>query len=256
LSASPRYSLLQLDPQLGQLLPRGRLAEAQSALGVRVARLPRGKWDTDGIVDGRSEHVGLLVLEGVVAHDVLMDGQASTELLGPGDLLRPWTREPAPLLRRGVRWHVLSDTRAALLDRQFAWQLGGWPEVNAMLMERLSERTERLAATLAITKLTRVDRRVLAFLWHLAERWGRMTPGGVLLPLTLSHRMLGQIVGARRPTVTAAVSALVEAGEIVRRADGAWLLTSESRLAAMDGDRDGEPAPLVAPRRHVLVGRD
>ena len=98
-------------------------------------------------------------------------------------------------------------------------------------MGRLGERAERLATAQAISKLTRVDRRVLAFLWHLAERWGRVTSGGVLVPLTLSHRMLGQIVGARRPTVTAAVRLLVESGEVVRR-DGRELAADGRRRTA------------------------
>ena len=81
---------------------------------------------------------------------------------------------------------------------------------------------------------------------------GRVTSGGVLVPLTLSHRMLGQIVGARRPTVTAAVRLLVDSGEVVRRTDGSWLLTGDG-VRAMDAD---EPGPAVAPRRRMLVGRE
>ena len=241
---------MRLDPQLGQRMPRSRREAADTALPVQVACVRQGEWE---IGDGRcSDHLGVLILEGVVAHDVLMGGTASTELLGPGDLLQPWTRESQPLLGRTARWYVLAECRIALLDRQFCWRLGGWPEINAALMGRLSERAARLATAQAISKLTRVDRRVLAFLWHLAERWGRVTSGGVLVPLTLSHRMLGQIVGARRPTVTAAVRLLVDSGEVVRRTDGSWLLTGDG-VRAMDAD---EPGPAVAPRRRMLVGRE
>ena len=250
MSDRPRIPLLRLDPQLGQRMPRDRREAADTALPVQVARVRQGEWEIGG---GRcSDHLGVLILEGVVAHDVLMGGTTSTELLGPGDLLQPWMRETQPLLGRTARWFVLAECRLALLDRQFSWQLGSWPEVNAALMGRLGERAERLATAQAISKLTRVDRRVLAFLWHLAERWGRMTSGGVLVPLTLSHRMLGQIVGARRPTVTAAVRLLVESGEVVRRTDGSWLLTGDG-ARAMDVD---EPSPAVAPRRRMLVGRE
>ena len=250
MSDRPRIPLLRLDPQLGQQMPRSRREAADTALPVQVARVRQGEWE---IGNGRcSDHLGVLILEGVVAHDVLMGGTTSTELLGPGDLLQPWMRETQPLLGRTARWYVLAECRVALLDRQVSWQLGGWPEINAALMGRLSERAERLATAQAISKLTRVDRRVLAFLWHLAERWGRMTSGGVLVPLTLSHRMLGQIVGARRPTVTAAVRLLVDSGEVVRRTDGSWLLTGDGHRA-MDVD---EPGPAVAPRRRMLVGRE
>jgi hypothetical protein len=217
---------------------------------VRVARVPQGEWQING--DGGGDHLGVLVLDGVVAYDVLMGGVTSTELLGPGDVLQPWMREHQPLLRRTVRWHVLAESRVALLDRQFSWQLGGWPEINAALMGRMGDRAERLATAQAIAKLTRVDRRVLAFLWHLAERWGRVTSCGVLVPLTLSHRMLGQIVGARRPTVTAAVRTLVEAGDLLRRPDGSWLLTGTEHVTPVDE----EPERLVPPRRRMLVARE
>jgi CRP/FNR family transcriptional regulator, cyclic AMP receptor protein len=249
MSERPKVPLLQVDPQLGRLLPPHRAEAARSALPVRIAGVAQGEWPIGE--NGHSEHLGVLVLEGVLGHDVLMGGSISTELLGPGDVLQPWMRETQPLLRRTIRWHVLAESRIALLDRQFSWQLGNWPEINAALMGRMGERAERLATAQAISKLTRVDRRVLAFLWHLAERWGRMTTEGVLVPLTLSHRMLGQIVGARRPTVTAAVRQLIDAGELERRADGCWLLTGEEHTALADD----APGPLVPPRRRLLVAR-
>jgi len=236
--------LLRLDPSLGRMLTPSRRDEAISALSVSVARLRKGELHAG---PAAAVPLGLLVIEGVVTRDVLMRGQASTELLGPGDVLRPWMTEPEPLLRRAVRWSVVDGASVALLDRRFACELGRWPEVNAVIMERLAERSERLATTQAILSLTGVDRRVLAFLWHLAERWGRMTPEGVHVPLTLSHRMLGQLVGARRPTVSAAVSTLADTGELTRRADGSWLLPARELHAGDDRD-----VPHVTPRRHMI----
>jgi hypothetical protein len=95
------------------------------------------------------------------------------------------------------------------------------------IIDRINERALRLAVTQAISQLNRVDRRLLALFWHLAERWGRMTGDGVALPMTLSHRMLGQLVGARRPTVSTALSELAERRELVRRPDGSWLLRGD-----------------------------
>ncbi len=64
----------------------------------------------------------------------------------------------------------------------------------------------------------------MALFWHLAEQWGRMTADGIVVPLTLSHRLLGELVGARRPTVSAALAALAHDGRLVRRESGDWLL--------------------------------
>jgi CRP-like cAMP-binding protein len=102
-----------------------------------------------------------------------------------------------------------------------------YPEITATLLERLSERSLRLATTQAISQLTGVDRRLQALFWHLAERWGRVSPDGVIVPLALTHQILGQLVGARRPSVSSALSELATRGELVRRPDRSWLLRGD-----------------------------
>jgi hypothetical protein len=64
----------------------------------------------------------------------------------------------------------------------------------------------------------------LLTLWHLAERWGKVTREGIVVPLPLGHQRLADIVGAHRPSVTTAMGALGKAGRVSRRDDGAWIL--------------------------------
>ena len=267
-------SLLELDPDLGQLMDGDRLVSARHELRVAVHTVEAGPWDVDKLSGASPDHIGLLVLDGVLAREVLVSDTVSTELLGPGDVVRPWRlNEPSALLRHAVRWNVLARSRIALLDRRFAIQLTHFPEVNAAIIDRVNERALRLAITQAISQLNRVDRRLLALFWHLAERWGRMTPDGVALPMTLSHRMLGQLIGARRPTVSTALSELAKEREIVRRDDGTWLLTGvpvgvpepaiervipiRRRLLPPDGGlpagREPTPVVTIAPRRPAPV---
>jgi CRP/FNR family transcriptional regulator, cyclic AMP receptor protein len=240
--------LLELDPDLGQLLPEHRLSAAKHELRVVVRVLEPGAWDAAKLAGARPEHIGLLVVEGVIAREVLVSDTVSTELLGPGDVVRPWRLQAgSSLLRSSVRWNVLTRSRVALLDRRLGAELGRYPEIGAVIVDRVDERAARLAVTQAISQLNRVDGRLLALFWHLAERWGRMTPEGVALPMTLSHRMLGQLVGARRPTVSTALAELAKDGEIRRRDDGSWLLT---------GEPVGVPAPeveRVVPMRRRLL---
>jgi hypothetical protein len=73
---------------------------------------------------------------------------------------------------------VLSPTSLAVLDRRVAAELVAWPEIIACLPDRVAERFERLAVTQAISQLTDVDRRLLALLWHLGARWGRVRHSG------------------------------------------------------------------------------
>ena len=247
----PTTPLLELDPDLGQLLPDERLSAARHELRVSVRTLESGPWDVDRLSGASREHVGLLVLDGVIAREVLVSDTISTELLGPGDVVRPWRlQDGSGLLQHTVRWNVLSRSRFALLDRRLGAELSRYPEVNAAIIDRVSERAQRLAVTQAISQLNRVDRRLLALFWHLAERWGRITADGVALPMTLSHRMLGQLVGARRPTVSTALGELVRQGELARRDDGSWLLT---------GTPVGVPEPeieRVIPMRRRLLPPD
>ena len=81
-----------------------------------------------------------------------------------------------------------------------------------------------LAVALAISHHHRVTDRLLLTLWHLAERWGRVTTDGIALPLPLSHQRLADLVGAHRPSVTTAMGTLARSGAVSRRDDGVWML--------------------------------
>jgi CRP/FNR family transcriptional regulator, cyclic AMP receptor protein len=252
---SDTVRLLEADPDLGGLLTGARRQEAERELVVRVHRLGVGVWDVSRLEGAGADHVGLLLLDGVVAREVIVADHVSAELLGPGDLVRPWQdATKADLLPVDVLWSILSPSSFAVLDRRFAGELARWPEVTAALFERLSERSLRLGTTQAISQLTRVDRRLKALLWHLAERWGRVSGDGVVVPLALTHRILGQLVGARRPTVSTALGELAERGELVRRVDGSWVLRGSPPDASALGRRRamaGRPHDLMRPVRQL-----
>src|SRR4051812_3131143 len=227
-SRASARALLELDPDLGQLLTAERREAAERELRVRVTSFPIGEWDGGRLADADPTHIGLLVVDGVLAREVVLADTVSTELLGPGDVVRPWHIEGLPeLLPVAIRWNVLAQVRLALLDRRVAAVLGRSPEIGAVIVDRLSERAQRLSITQAISQLNRVDRRLLALFWHLAERWGRVSRDGIAVPLALSHRLIGELVGARRPTVSTALAELARTGQLVRRDDGTWLLTDE-----------------------------
>jgi CRP/FNR family transcriptional regulator, cyclic AMP receptor protein len=226
--SSEAVRLLEVDAELGALLSAGRRAEAERELVVRTHRLSVGPWDVSRLSGASADHVGLLVLDGVISRELVVADHVSAELLGPGDLVRPWQGASATgLLPVRAVWSVLSTVTLAVLDRRFAAEAARYPEITAALFDRLGERSLRLATTQAISQLTRVDRRLKALFWHLAERWGRVSGDGVVVPLALTHRILGQLVGARRPTVSTALSELAEREELVRRPDGSWLLRGD-----------------------------
>ena len=62
-----------------------------------------------------------------------------------------------------------------------------------------------VAVALAIAHHPRVEDRLLLTLWHLAERWGKVTPDGIVVPLPLAHRRLADLVGTYGPAATGPV---------------------------------------------------
>jgi CRP/FNR family transcriptional regulator, cyclic AMP receptor protein len=217
--------LLDVDPELARGLDQRRAREAAPRLYARVIDIPRGRWYPSAALLQGTLPIGLLILEGVLVREATVGDHPSAELLGPGDLLRAWEDvDTEELLPRTIDWSALTATRMAVIDHAFAVRAAQWPEVFAALIDRAARRAERLVVLQAIAHLTRVDDRLLALLWCLAERWGRVVPGGVLVSLRLSHRTLAGMIGARRPSVTTALGQLMARGELERRPDGEWLL--------------------------------
>jgi DNA-binding transcriptional ArsR family regulator len=69
-----------------------------------------------------------------------------------------------------------------------------------------------------------IEKRLIILFWHLADRWGKVTPDGVRIEVPLSHGMIAKLVGSRRPTVTTAMGKLRDEGKILRPEEGAWIL--------------------------------
>ena len=69
----------------------------------------------------------------------------------------------------------------------------------------------------------------MLLLWHLAGRWGRVEPTGFRLCLPLTHRLLGRLVAAERPSISHALRRLSEAG-IVTGTAGAGASTARWML--------------------------
>jgi CRP-like cAMP-binding protein len=226
--SSGSVQLLEADPDLGRGLDPRRIREVSQRLFVRAIDAPRGPWTPGRALAHGSQPIGLLVLDGLLVREATVGDHPCAELLGPGDLLRAWDdRDTEVLLPRTVEWTALTHSRLAIIDQALAVRAAQWPEIFAALVERAARRAERLVVMQAIAHLTRVDDRLLALLWCLAERWGRVVPGGVLVSLRLPHRTLAGMVGARRPSVTTALGQLISRNEIERRPDGGWLLRGD-----------------------------
>jgi hypothetical protein len=219
--------VLEEDPELASSLAPERLELATRHAIAPVEQIPPGVWEPDGPADADGQ-LGLLVLDGLLLRDVTFTRAACTELVGRGDLLRPWDWEREVLtVRPQVEWTAIEPVRIAVLDRRATTVLGRWPELVSALAARAVRRSMELATTQATSHLTRVDARLELLFWGLADRWGRVGPDGVVLELPLTHHVLGRLVGAQRPSVTTALSDLARRKLVERRDDGAWVLLGE-----------------------------
>lgn len=211
---------------LGRISPRERDRAAERCvapvLGVR-----RGKW-ADPPRPDMSRGIGLLVLDGVLIRRVGVDGRFGAELLGPGDLLRPWQGDDiASALPHSTGWRVVEAARLAVLDNVAAERLARYPALIGALAGRAVNRSRGLALTMAIIHHPRIDVRLHMLLWHLADRWGRVRSDGVCVPLRLSHSVLADLVAAQRPSVTVSLKRLAQRGLVEPLKDG-WLLRGGS----------------------------
>src|SRR3954470_2737823 len=102
-----RELLRGTDPVLAARAARGVVVQATSVAAA-------GPVEFQGIP---ADAFGVLVLDGLLMRRVEMVGRASGELLGAGDLLRPWQDDgPSSTMPAETYWRALRPTRLALLD--------------------------------------------------------------------------------------------------------------------------------------------
>jgi CRP/FNR family cyclic AMP-dependent transcriptional regulator len=218
-----RVQVLQWEPELGLRVPPDQIARARAELVARMERLERGLWEPP--TSSAGGRLGFLILEGLVARNLILAGTTCTELVGEGDVLQPaLVARDDNLVPYHVQWQVLEPSSVAILDDSFARLLGEWPSVMSALLDRAVRRTLRMSIHQALLQLSPLETRLLVLFWHLAERWGKVTPVGINVRLRLSHEVLGHLVGAQRASVTTALRHVGESGRITRRTDGTWLL--------------------------------
>lgn len=223
--ASATISIVENDPDLADLIEPQQRDRAEREALARLLQLWPGPWDAGASIEPERHHRGFLIVDGLLSRDVHVIGRQCVELLGHGDVMRPWSWDgEGSHVHAEVGWTVLEPTRMAVLDQQLVTRIAPWPQLGVELFNRGTRRAHALAVSLAISYHQRVDDRLMLTLWHLAERWGRVHSDGIVVPLPLSHQRLADLVGAHRPSVTTALGKLVREGSLSRRESGDWVL--------------------------------
>jgi CRP/FNR family transcriptional regulator, cyclic AMP receptor protein len=168
-----------------------------------------------------------LILKGVILKQTTLRTRSALEVLGPGDVLAPPLTAARQIESRAVSGY-LAHGRASVapLDDRFLRATARWPRLAAVLHDRLAQQTHRTSMHLAMLHLPRVEERITALFSDLGERFGRVTPEGIVIDLCFTHEMIGCLVGSRRPTVSLALHSLADEG-CLRRTDGHWVLARD-----------------------------
>src|SRR5438270_1526629 len=158
--------LLEVDPELATFLMAEDLAEAKRA-SLPVHTVAKGDADV-GVVLQRMNAFGAVVLDGILLQRIGLGDQLTVRLLGPGDLISA-PGSARPMLLSESSCHAAGTTSLALLGQEMLVAAHRWPRLVGGLHIRMGQQAERLAAQLAICQLPRVDQRLLALMWLLAE---------------------------------------------------------------------------------------
>ena len=219
-----RVSLIRVWPDIAAGLPPGERRVAEQAL---VAPLLRARdEDLAGVFATQAEGVSdFAVVEGVVLKETILATRSALEVLGPGDVLaRPLSAMRQAVARAESRYLALGDAAIAPLGTPFKRVAARWVQVADFLQAQLAEQAHRASMHLAMLHQSRAEDRILALFTDLAERFGRVTPEGIVIDLPLTHDLIGRLTASRRPTVSLALLALDDAGALSRRDDGSWKL--------------------------------
>jgi CRP-like cAMP-binding protein len=237
--------LLELMPELFMNLAEDEL-ELASRLLVPVCAVRDANADIQRLLVSTSSFAAS-VLDGMLTHRMQLRGQAGLRLLVPGDII---VREGGlhPGILESSEYGHLGDARVVLLGDHLLHAARRYPQLMAGLMIHLDQQSQRLTTQLMICQLPRVEERVLAIMWLLADTLGRVTRAGTILPLRLTHQQLGELVGARRQTVTLALKQLADRGALRRQQHG-WLLLE--RVAGTADHARRREAKIAATRAKI-----
>lgn len=238
---SGRVRLLDADPELGARLEGDELDQARKYAMLPAVRLDEGRWNIQQLRDARGvrgEVYGFVLTEGTITIDASFAGRRAARVLAPNELilLEGWHNDTLPVQ---WGWTVLEPTTIAVLDERLEVIARHWPSLMTALVIRGADQTRHAVLQQAISQLPRVEDRLLALMWSLADSRGIVRADGIHVPLSLTHETLAQMIGARRPTVSLGLKALSEQGVLSADGDG-WLVARDSLdIFAVDRDPGG-----------------
>jgi CRP/FNR family transcriptional regulator, cyclic AMP receptor protein len=250
--------LLDVEPDLGRGIESQDWEAARHAARATVMRVESGEPALPPATSQSAAVVGLIVNEGMISREIALGEHVAFELLSPGNVLLPPAGGTDDLELGGpVILTALSAAELIVLGTRFIDAAAHWPSLLTNLHRRLEAQRRRLALQTLAAHLPRAEDRVLLTIWILAYSCGRVTPDGIVLPLSLSHEVLGRLAAARRPTVTLALRSLESDQSVLSRPNGHLTLGPEADRRVKELADVALHRPPIGPSvaRHQPLGR-
>ena len=242
--------LLEVVPELGARLSPQDFAAALEQVVMLALTLDQGPLVPDELrrpPGVRGDVLGFVVITGALTMELEMGGRSCARLVGPGELVLIDGGDNSSVPMRWS-WAVLeSPSEIVVLDDGLLAAGRRWPRLVAGALEAGAAQVAHAFLQQAISQLPRVEDRLLALFWSMADRHGVVRPDGVWVGLSATHDLLGRMIGAQRPTVSLGLRSLAERGLL--RPDGAGWLIDRASLDAFPAPGEADPNGQQPPDR-------
>jgi len=179
------------------------------------------------------DHMYVIVQGKVKLGQTSSDGRESLlGVLGPGEMFGELSLFD-PGMRTSTAIALTDSVVLALGHDQLTPWLTGRPEVGAALLQALARRIRRTNEAMADLVFADVPGRVAKALMDLGEKFGSVTPEGLMVTHDMTQEELAQLVGASRETVNKALADFVARG---------WIRLESRQVLILDVERLGRRA--------------
>lgn len=209
--------------------------DPEGAAALRASLVARDVTKGDVIFsEGQPGDQMYVIVEGKVKlGQTSADGRESLlGVLGPGEMFGELSLFD-PGLRTSTATALTDSIVLALGNDQLRPWLSGRPEVAAALLQALARRIRRTNEAMADLVFSDVPGRVAKALMELGEKFGTLTPEGLLVTHDMTQEELAQLVGASRETVNKALAEFGHRG---------WIKLESRQVLVTDVERLGKRA--------------
>lgn len=208
-------------------------AEGAAALRASMTQVRASKGDAIFSEGDPADRMYVIIEGKVTLGQTSSDGRESLlAVLGPGEMFGELSLFD-PGQRASTATALTDVTALALGNEQLRPWLSGRPEVAAALLQALARRLRRQSEAHADLVFSDVPGRVAKALMDLGEKFGELTPEGLLVRHDMTQEELAQLVGASRETVNKALADFAQRG---------WIRPETRQVLVLDVERLGKRA--------------